>query len=186
MIKYWIPIAAMFSGGCETPSAPCYSSQWGYSNGEFDRYIFIGSEKTQEGIIYDPSGQNISPQLIDRLTDEVEICLQQGIDRTSFQVKIAGDWVLNCDQTQQVLPDPVWEGWSGCYAKGQKPTAECPFCRWRAGIKCPGTLITTPSFYLYKDVLIRFITGNPDPWGDPILAKCATPSTLPLSDGSKE
>lgn len=185
----------------------CTELQWGYSDGEFNQYSVSGHNKTKTGTLYDPTGQNISPDLIDRLTNEVETCLSAAfpdgtltqsvvhnsicqsshfplpIDRTSFEVKIPDDWVLNCDGTQQLLPTPVKAGGAGCVAKGQTPDAQCP-CRWRAGIRCPNTLIATPSLYIYKDVLIRLTTRCQNPWASPELAKCATPSTTPLSDGS--
>jgi len=184
----------------------CGEIQWGYSDGEFDRYVVKADYKTAGGTPYDPSGMSIATELIDRLTNEVNSCLTAAfptgnlpsdvissahcyqrtsfllpIDKTEFIVKVASDWVLNCDGTQQLLPTPVKAGPSGCIAKGQTPDAQCP-CRWRAGIQCLTVLIVTPSFYLYKDVLIRFVTGCQNPWGNTQLATCATPSTTPLSD----
>ena len=38
---------------------------------------------------------------------------------------------------------------------------------------------------VYKDPLIRIVTGCNDPWHSPPLAKCATPTTGLLDDGSK-
>lgn len=190
-----------------TGCASCSEMQWGYSDGEFSRYSAEGLYQTPEGTLYDPSGLPISPELIDRLTNEVDKCLtaisptgnlpsdmqsgsrcyqgsfQLPIAKKSFVVKIANDWVLSCDGTQQLLPDPVKAGPAGCVAKGQTPDAQCP-CRWRAGIRCPNVLVVTPSFYLYKDVLIRFVTGCQNPWGNDVLAQCASPSTTPLSDGT--
>lgn len=161
----------------------CTEYKWGYSSGEFDHYQPHTDHVTPAGTKFDPVGQNISPLLVDRLTSEVEACLHRSIDRTSFEVMIPNDWVLSCDGSQQLLPTPVKAGISGCLSKEQAPTEQCP-CRWRAGIRCPNTIICTPNFYLYKDALIRFATGNPNPWSNPELAKCATPSTTPLSDGS--
>ncbi len=186
--------------------ATCSEIPWGYSDGEFDQYQVSNTLTTPEGIAYDPSGLPISPQLIDRLTNEVDLCLTQlsptgvlpsgiaqasscfgsfqlPIQSKSFVVKVASDWVLSCDGTQQLLPKPVEAGPAGCVAKGQDPTAACP-CRWRAGIECPNIIITTPSFYLYKDALTRFVTGCRNPWASPQLAQCASPSTTPLSDGT--
>jgi len=185
----------------------CDATEWGYSYGEFDSYNVNATKITTEGILFDPSDQNISPQLIDRLTNEVNNCLMNTfpnkslpndiittsyckqiklplpIDKTSFVVKIANDWVFSCDKTQQLLPTPVKAGGEGCISKGLTPNENCP-CRWRAGIKCPNILITPPSFYLYKDILIRFITKCANPWNSAELAFCATPSTTPLSNGS--
>ncbi len=184
----------------------CDEATWGYLPGIFDRYQVSADYVTPGGTHYDPSGQNISPQLIDRLTHEVESCLLaefpsgrisdhtmalsgctgnavlHPINRTSFLVKIANDWSYTCDMKQEVLPVSGL-GDAGCIAKGETPTVECP-CRPRAGIKCPNVLIVTPSFYIYKDVLIRFLLDCTDPWASPELAICASPSTTPTSDGS--
>ena len=195
--------------GCSSGGMPCNEINWGYSTGEFNQYSVHPTEITQTGIAYDPSGLPINPELIDRLTNEVETCLATAFpggvipldvaagsycsatnftlpfDRHSFVVKIASDWVLSCPDPvygqQQLLP--VSAGDSGCIAKGLAPSAQCP-CRWRAGIECPNNLITTPSFYLYKDVLIRYMTGCGDPWAMVQFSTCAMPTTLPLSDGT--
>lgn len=194
-------------------SAVCDELQWGYSFGEFDSYTFNSSLKTPKGIAYDPSGQDISPQLIDQITDQVELCLYQAfgetpgqsvsidlssirqtytcfndslhlpIDRQGFNVIIPSNWQLSCDKSQQVLAT-VAGGVGTVCDFGEVATADC-LCHWRAGIKCPDTLITTPSFYLYPDVLIRHTLGCADPWASAQLANCASPLTQPLSDGSK-
>lgn len=185
----------------------CSEIKWGYSDNEFEQYNTNFSNKSLSGIVYDPSGLPISSQLIDRLTNEVETCLtnnfvhgefpddvvrdaqcsqktfQLPLQRTNFGIKIANDWVLSCDGTEQLLPMPVKAGPSGCLAKGQTPNTQCP-CRWRAGIKCPNIIIVTPNFYLYKDALVRYTTSCRNPWGNPKLAQCVTPTTTPLSDGS--
>lgn len=185
----------------------CSEFRWGYSDGEFDHYTPNLTHTTHAGTQYDPGGQNISPELIDRLTDEAESCLHETfpdgklpisvvgssqcltysfahpLDHTSFNVMIPNDWMLSCDSSQEVLPTPVESGDAGCVAKGLDPNEKCP-CRWRAGIRCPNTIIATPSMYLYKDALVRFITGCRNPWASPELHKCVSPSTTPLSDGS--
>jgi hypothetical protein len=182
----------------------CDEVTWGYpESGLFNRYSVGETRTTPDGIRYDDSGQHVSPALIDRLTNEVERCLfarfpeqlsetvklQAGcygdlrfktIDRRSFVVKVAGDWRLTCDGQQQVLP--VTAPANGCATKGQTTTPECP-CSYRAGIRCPNILVVTPSLYIYKDVLIRFLYDCVDPWANKDLAACATPSTAPLSDG---
>lgn len=156
-----------------TSCSICDPYRWGYLGAPFESYNVNLTHKTSSGIEYDPSGQNISPDLIDRLTMEVENCIPISIDRQSFSVKIVNDYVLSCDKTEQLLNTNAPN--SGCYAKGEKPTEQCP-CRWRSGIKCPNILVTTPSFLLYKDVLIRFILNNKDPWADTHLSVCATPT----------
>lgn len=159
----------------------CHEYKWGYAENGFDSYDVATTQLTPKGTPFDPSGMKISGQLIDRLTDEVETCLGQTIERSAFVVKVANDWTLNCDKTEQVLP--ILAGSAGCLAKGLTPTSECQ-CRWRAGIKCPNSIIVTPNFFLYKDALIRYVTGEPNPWAIDKLANCAAPTTTPLSDGS--
>lgn len=206
--SFIIILLPLFDVGLTNCSSPeCSEIGWGYSLQEFDHYDVNADHTTAGGTTYDPSGQSISPELIDRLTNEVESCLattfngsplsdtivktsgckdnsfQLPIDKHSFVVKIPNDWIPNCDKTEQVLPTPVLVGGAGCVAKGKDPTEQCP-CRWRAGIKCPNVLITTPNFYIYKDILIRFVTECQNPWSSPELAKCATPTTTPLSDGT--
>lgn len=156
---------------------------WGYSYGEFNDYFVSPTHRTPKGIKYDPSGQDISGELIDRLTDETEVCLGVPINRDAFVVKIVNEYDISCDGTQQMLKTVVKAGSEGCIEKGLLPTPECQ-CQWRAGIQCPNKLIVTPSMYLYKDVLIRYTLFIRDPWHDPRYAKCATPTTSPLSDGT--
>jgi len=165
------------------------------------------SQSTTKGIAVDLTGQDVSLEVIDRLTDEVEACLKETfgvppilpedvrqkaqcrdetfnlpIARKCLVVKIPDDWEFSCDKSQQVLPikstsyrplDAL------CEAKGLEPTPECP-CRWRAGIQDDNIIVATPSLYLYKDPLIRLITGCNNPWGHPALSHCAAPSTPPL------
>lgn len=182
----------------------CGEIRWGYENGAFNSYNVGATMITPSGIRYDPSGMSISPELIDRLTSEVEECMQLAFPnrtlsqsdasaaycqsssivlpiRRDFVVKVANDWVLSCDKSEQLLL--VLAGSPGCIAKGVVPTETCP-CRWRAGVRCPNELIVTPSFYLYKDVLIRYAFQCSNPWASPTIALCASPSTSPLSDGS--
>lgn len=190
------------SVSCNT--GKCTEENWNYYTGEFD-YIKVNPTKyTKDKISYDDGQLNINPDVIDRLTTEVETCLNKNfpnglptevmyraicnttiipkkIDRSSFVVKIADNYVLSCDKSQQMLPNPVRAGGSGCVQKGLNPSETCP-CRWRSGIQCPNKLITTPSMYIYKDVLIRFVTTCKDPWGNELMAQCAAPSTNPLDD----
>lgn len=189
-------ILFLFSFGCnnDCPDTYHFKDQTSYEvNPEFT---------TKNGIAVDPTGQNISPDLIDGLTDEVENCLIEAfgfppvipeevmrdsmcvgetfdlpIHRECLTVKIPDDWLLSCDGSQQLLPNIAPR--ELCEAKGLTPTPECP-CRWRAGIQDNQTIVVTPSLYLYKDPLIRIVTGCNNPWGHPILSHCAKPSTPPL------
>jgi hypothetical protein len=111
--------------GCAAPM--CSERMWAYTAGTFDAYIVNADHVTSTGILYDPSAMRISPALIDRLTDETEACLIKAgiivgrIDRHSFTIKVAGDWLLNCDKTQQVLPIHAPD--VSCLAKGMIPDA---------------------------------------------------------------
>jgi len=171
------------------------------------KYDVSPNDTTPEGISVDLSGQDVSLELIDRLTDEVESCLkekfgdppvlspeamQEGqcfrntftlpINRSCLTIKIPDDWQYSCDGTQQVLPIKSTDYRppdSACRVKGLEPTPECP-CRWRAGIQDSCIVVSTPSLYLYKDPLIRLVTGCNNPWVNNDLAHCAAPSTPPL------
>ena len=167
-------VALFLLVGC----APVTVQRWGYN--EVPAYTVAASQVSPSGIRFDDSGQHISGPLLDRLTSEVEKCTGH-IDRSSFMVKIPKDWALSCDGSQQVLSSPAPE--SGCRTKGLDPTKECP-CRWRALIQWPNVIVATPSLYLYKDALSRFVSGSRDPWGDPKLVACVQPTTGPLSTGN--
>lgn len=119
------------------------------------------------------------------------------INRGSFVVKVATDYTVtpavclgaagggSFGGKQQLLP--VASAEAACLAKGEKPNAACP-CQLRAGIKCnlPGgpAIIVPPNFYVFKDALTRLATGCQLIARDSSLAKCAIPSTGPLSDGT--
>jgi hypothetical protein len=72
-----IILAAIFEAGTTScgPVSNCSEIQWGYSYGEFDHYKVTPDHITIGGTHYDPTGQPISPELIDRLTNEVNSCL---------------------------------------------------------------------------------------------------------------
>lgn len=149
---------------------------------------------TASGILVDASGQHVDLELLDRLTDEVVQCLSEefpdgnltGVKnglckrpymntafyRSCLWVKIPNNWVWSCDGSQQLLADLADP--QGCINKGLIPTPECP-CRWRAllGVRPHLYVVTTPNFYLYKDPLIKFITGCDNVWNVPQFAKCA-------------
>lgn len=165
--------------GC-APSSECLRVKWGYMVAHDQQYPTSPTETTPGGIRFDDSGQAVSGELLDRLTNEVSECLHMSIDRSGFVVKVPADWQPSCDGSQQVLTAIAPQ--SGCDAKGMSYDPQCP-CRWRAVIQCPNVIVATPSLYLYKDALTRWVTGSPNPWADPALAKCASPSTAPLSTG---
>ena len=180
----WLLLCGLVLAAC----APPREAKWGYANGAFDRYTVTSIQKTPKGIAFDPSGLPINPLLIDRLVDEVEACLGMSVDRSVFTVKVAADWVPSCGgpswpAPQELLPVETQDP-SGCLAKGLTPTPQCP-CRWRAGVKFPNIIVTTPAFYLFKDALLRWLTGVINVWGNLAFAECAAPTTLPLSDGTE-
>lgn len=150
---------------------------------------------TDGGILVDTSGQDIDISDLDRQTDEVERCLvdQFGdppvipledvkasdcdsqtfpipIRRQDLVVKVAMNWTPSCDGSQQVLPVPAPQAL--CDAKGMYWMTECPGCFWRAGIQQNRFIIVTPNYFLYKDPLIRLVTGCNNPWTGR-LATCA-------------
>ena len=163
-----------------------YASQFNYKTNF--------NQTTPLGIQIDTSNQQIDLNLIDALTAEVEQCLTKNFpnhtlpanvmisgqcavklfdcpfNRSCFKIKIPNDWVWSCDKTQQLLPYNTPQ--AGCIAKGLMPNAECP-CRWRGGLQ-GNIIVTTPSLIIYKDPLIRLLTGCNNPWSDPILAECAS------------
>jgi hypothetical protein len=171
-------------------------------------YKVTATQTTANGIKVDSSGQAINLSKIDRLTDEVERCLiaqfgnppivppivvMQGlcqsntfdlpIKRACLTVKVPSDWFISQYEyggsKHQLLPYPAPE--QGCLDKGL-PAGNC---YWRAGIQNNLTIVVPPSFYLYKDPLIRIVTGCNNPWGSPPLAVCANPSTMPLDNGTE-
>ena len=132
--------------------------------------------KTAQGMAVDLTGQDVSLNQIDNLTNEVEKCLEDTfgnpprlpddvrqkadclvetfalpIKRECFVVKIPDDWAFSCDGTQQVLTQSAPA--ERCYEKGLTPTQTCP-CRWRAGIQDDSIIVVTPNLFLYKDPLV--------------------------------
>jgi hypothetical protein len=165
--------------GCAT-GRQCLPVGWGYIVPNHAHYDVAPTETSPGGIRFDDSGQSVSGTLLDRLTREVADCLQVSVDSASFVVKVPVDWSVSCDGSQQLLSAEAPQ--LGCDAKGLPADPNCP-CRWRALIQCPNVIVATPSLYLFKDALVRWVTGSNNPWADPALAKCATPSTAPLSLG---
>lgn len=164
----------------------------------------VSPEKTTKtNIAVDTSGLNINLDKIDRLTSEVEECLSKlpplskedvmngqcvsatlelPIKRECLTVKVASDWFLskyeyNGTHHQQL---PYTNG-GQCSYKGL-PTG---VCWYRCGIQDNLTIVVPPSFYLYKDPLVRIATGCANPWYVSSLANCMEPTTSPLGDGTE-
>src|SRR4051812_9442093 len=89
---------SLFYSGNQHPEG-----RWGYMV-EGEPYPVTAAQVSPAGVHFDPTGQPISGALIDRLVGEVETCLAKSLDRSAFAVKVASDWELSCDKTQQVLP----------------------------------------------------------------------------------
>ena len=106
------------------------------------------------------------------------------ITRSCLKVKVASDWHLSMDEfdgsKQQQLHDVALDAGATC-GKGQTGAGAC---YWRAGVQDKVTIVTTPSFYLFKQPLVEIITGCAYPWSSPTLSACMTPTTAPLSNGT--
>lgn len=162
---------------------------------------------TAKRIAVDTSKLNINLSKVDRLTDEVEACLIKTfgnppvmpeetikggkclgstfdlpIRRECLVVKVASDWFLSKYEYggthHQQLP---WTNGGMCTNKG----LPAGVCYYRVGIQDDLTIVVPPSFYLYKDGLVRIVTGCYDPWFADALANCMEPTTEPLGDGSE-
>lgn len=94
-----------------------------------------------------------------------------------WQVKIDNKWVKSCDGKQQLLEatPPMMPGQTCGGKPGTGSTEECP-CHYRVAVTGK-TLIVPPDARLFKDGLVRAITGCQNPWAHPLLAKCARPSS---------
>lgn len=149
----------------------CNPIRWGYMVAHGKTYPVGSTQLTPSGIRHDGG----DAATIDRLVGEVGDCLKMSIDPASFVVKVPTDTVMSCDGKQQELS--AIAPMSGCDAKGLHGDCEC---HWRAVVQCPNVIVATPSLYLFKDALVRFVTGSQNPWADPALAKCAAPTTDPL------
>jgi len=160
---------------------------------------------TPRNIAVDTSGLDINLNMIDRLTNETEQCLMDTfgnpptlspkvasngwcqsftfdlpVHRECLVVKVASDWFLSTydynGSKQQQLP---YSNGGSCTDKGLPPGK----CYYRVGIQDNTTIAVPPSFYLYKDGLVRIITGCKNPWYSDPLANCMNPTTQPLDNG---
>lgn len=195
-----------FPGPSLDPAAPAGSSRYPFHPDVMtDEGIMVDTSGVWTG-----SAEATANVLIDRQVDEVETCLRETfprgelppdlintahcdwgsfplqISRGCLRVKVASDAMLSADETQEVLPatGPV----SICISKGLCPVGStdqsCP-CHVRAGIQDNEVIVVAPSAYLFKDPLIRMVTGCNNPWvvaaSGATLAKCAAPSVPALS-----
>ena len=147
-----------------------WGQRYGYYLDTYPSYPFQRTMVTPGGVEVDLSGQAVSIDAIDASVREVEECLGKSIDRRAFRVKVPADWRKNCDGTQEVLPFQTPDR----FCKGEAATPDCP-CRYRALLQEPNIVIATPNLLLFKDALVRLITGSTNPWSSPTLSVCATP-----------
>lgn len=164
---HWIVfLMILFPLGCASPRL----------KGSVDAgYVLSASAVTTPGgTTYDgPPGGIL---VVDRIVDEVSECLD--VDVSGLSVKIAADWIYNCDATQQMLPTLAGGGDPNKHFDADACSGAS--WHWRALYEPDGLIVSTPSMYDIKDPIVRLVTGNQAIWVDPHLATCAAPSTGPL------
>lgn len=131
---------------------------------------------TKLGIKVDTSGQSVDLDAIDAKVTRVQDCMAgvqclQGTPPKArcITIKIASDWVPNCDGTEQVLQREANP--QGCLDKGMVPSSDCP-CRYRAGFAGPLTIVTTPNMRAIGGPIATVFTGCDRPWHLPMAVGC--------------
>lgn len=203
---FFISTLILFIGGLDCLPAPHSRCTPTYYWPDQTHYDVSPNVKTTKNIDVDTSGLNINLEVIDRLTSEVETCLSSfgnpphlnnkimidadcqsetfdlPIHTECLTVKVAKDWFLSdldfAGSKQQLLPYVAGYGDCG------KNFSYGP-CYWRAGIQDNLTIVSTPSFYLYKEPILKIATGCKNPWNSPELAACMVPTTNALDDGNQ-
>jgi hypothetical protein len=189
---------------CTSSKARCTPT---FYNADQTSYSVSATLVTPKNVWVDTSGQNISLLRVDRLTDETEACLVKTfgnppviplavaqaagckgltfplpIPRQCLTVKFPSDWKVSqtefAGSKQQILS--VGNGDPNCTEKGLPPG----YCFYRAAIQDGLTIVTTPSMYVYKDPLVRIVTGCQTPWSSPQFAACMAPTVGALDDGT--
>lgn len=167
-MTWWVVplLLALFAIGCAP--AP-WEQRFGYYLDESPSYAFQAGHTTPGGIAIDTTS-NADPEAlaigVDVLSLEVEDCFRTPLDRTAFRVLVPADWLVSCEGNE-VLPFRVPDR----MCKGEQATDACP-CRYRALLQEPDLVITTPNLALFKDALVRLLTGSVNPWADPRLVRC--------------
>lgn len=209
-LKYSILIgfvAVMLIISCSEPAYIRPNCKAKFYNPDQTHYVVRPNETTKQNIEVDDSGLSINLKMIDRLTNEVESCLiekfgspivldkeivQQAqcrsnsfdlpLPRQCLVVKVAPDWFVSQYEyggsKHQLIP---YTNGGICTDKG----VPVQTCYYRAGLQDDFTIVVPPSFYLYKDPLVRIVTGCLNPWNNPQLSECMFPTTKPLDNGSQ-
>ncbi len=200
-----LAIALALSTGCPAAAPPGTCGSYGshhYQN-EFPgayHYDVKPDATSPGGVSVDTSGLSVDlGDLLDRQLEEVDACLADlvpggkvpdsmrdncdsptvplPIDRECLEVKVAADWIPSKIDGQQMLPAPGPA--SVCLAKGFCTVeSECA-CHIRSGIQNNRTLVVPPSFYMFKQVLVRIATGCNNVWIQG-LEKCSQPTVPAL------
>lgn len=157
--------------------------------------------KTPDGIPIDKGDVNVDLELIDEMSLEVKECLKKNFPTLSvtsqqriegecsdtefsnsyhaafnygcWQVKFDPQWTISCSGHQILSQGPPMRPGEKCGGKNLDPTKECP-CRYRMAV-FEKTFVITPDAQLFKDGLVRSITSCKNPWGNKLLAECASP-----------
>lgn len=144
--------------------------------------------RTAKGILVVRADAPVTPiflQEIDRLTDQLDACLQtkgfKPIRRDWFSVFVPADWYVSACSGEQLVPStPPCQG---CYDKNlpippqccglAKPRLpDCPcVCNCRA-VAQGFWLITVPNLKLFKAELCRISTNINSCWARPELVPC--------------
>lgn len=138
-------------------------------------YTLTASVRTPGGTDLGALDSATAP-VLDRIVAEASACI--GTPITGLRVKIAPDWLLNCDGTQQMLPTRALGSDPSKAFHG--PACDTAEWHWRALYGPDGLIVSTPSLFDAKDPIIRIALGGMTPeelWANPRLAVCAEPST---------
>jgi|GEM_PF-2021513 hypothetical protein len=192
----FIFVAAIFIGCGERNN--CYRNHYQ----SLTNYEVKPTAVTPKGIGVDPGGQVVDLQKIDRLTDELEACLNQTFGENPT---ITADLAMQADcrpdgwwpKTHINLPISIKRGcvtikipddWTISSCSGEEvlnlmaPEELCRAkgviptpecpCRWRVATQDDNVIVTPPGLKLYKAELARIATGCNNVWLLPQIATC--------------
>jgi len=184
--------------GCTTDECLTPHYDWGFD------YDVNPTYKTPYGIKVDTTNQALHQNfnsMLDKITQEVEACLAERFPNNSLksvyaqaycnsgheftpkankkclEVKVPDDWLWSRNKEQQFINNRA--GDKGCLDKGfSQESIDKYGCYWRVGLQDGYKIITPPNLYLYKDALVKYITGCDNVWYSE-LAVCASPGFEP-------